>query len=384
MSDDEGDNQYLTANAVDEHGRRVLPDINISSDESHGISSAVRPSAPTRRPSKVLNSSTDEFDTFRSASFGVRSRPVPLSALPSPTYTENPSSAANRFSVLAGSITSLFGAKRASVASSSMGDEAVSPERTRRSELPGGNGPNRQSYAGQPLVGEDVYREALLSGHQAREVSDGLTPVLSRGTRQESSGETALSGNSRRALGLSSEEASGETFGVQGQRTGIRGRVVTPGNRAYEANRAASDVDMASTRVGEFGEVVNERQPNEVLKLPDDARKAVSRCALILSRSTMLTLSWHSQSALFFPNSPYSPAQASSQAASIQEASSKLSSNTPVGSFRSAGTHVSGDTQSSGASGESPGAVRGAQYSIAAVRGKQVDRVAVFSVAFTY
>ena len=383
MTDDDGDNQYLTANAVDEHGRRVLPDINISSDGSHGVSSAIRPSGPTRRPSEVLNSSTDEFDTLPSASFGARPRPVPLSALPSPTWTENPPSAANRFSVLAGSITSLFGAKRASMASSSMGDEAVSPNDTRRPDLSSGNGPSRQSYAGQPLVSEDVYREALLSGHQAREGSDGLSPIMSRGTRQESSGETRLSGNSRRALGVSSEEGSGETFGVRDERTGNRGRVVTPGNRAYEANRAASGVGMASTSIGEFGQVV--AQPTEVLKLPDDARKAVSHGGLFISLLTMLIDPCrHSQSALFFPNSPYSPAQASSQAASIQEASSKLSSNTPVGSFRSAGTHISGETQSSGESGVSLGAVRGAQYSIAAVRGKQVDRVSVFSVAFNH
>ena len=300
MSDDEDDNQYLTApsvNAVDEHGRRLLPDINISSDGSHGVSSAIRPSGPTRRPSEVLNSSADEFGIIPSASLGPRPRPVPLSALPSPTYTDNPPSAANRFSVLAGSITSLFGANRASMASSSMGDEAVSPDGTRRPNFSDGNGLNRQSYAGQPLVSEDVYREALLSGHQAREGSDGLSPILSRGTRQESSGETALSGNSRRALGISSEEGSGETFGVQDQRiAGIRGRVVTPGNRAYEAIRAASGVGMTPTGVGEFGEVVDEGQPTEVLKLPDDARKAVSDrgpvfLAIILADLPLLSLS---------------------------------------------------------------------------------------------
>ena len=206
-----------------------------------------------------------------------RPRPVPLSALPSPISIDSPSAytARNRFSLIAGSISSLFGAKRSSVVSSLTEEE---PPSTGRRPISLSTGRDRTSYAGQPLVGEDVYREAFLSG----------IPEGDRRDRQESSGETQESGRSgRKELSegvLSEEDGSGETFGVKNGR-GQRARVVTPANRGGEKMRTGSTGSAA--RVGEFGEVIPVESGNEVLRTPGDMRKTVSVGDLLFRRQTL-------------------------------------------------------------------------------------------------
>lgn len=71
-------------------------------------------------------------------------------------------------SFIAGSISSLFGAKRASANLSYTEDQLRDAERhgehdvAMQSSVEAGQGYGRNSYAGQPLVGDEVYRRALL------------------------------------------------------------------------------------------------------------------------------------------------------------------------------------------------------------------------------
>lgn len=294
---------------VDEHGRRTGP---VALDGSYGTSSAIRNTSLAQTPVRTGMIEPEEHDLETTPLAGTSDRQprprLPLSALPSPTSTETPSSwtQPNRFSLIAGSISSLFGAKRASVVSSLTEGEhdpqlqQAYPRRPtsgiQRNNSAGGG--NRQSYAGQPLVPEEVYREAFLSG---------IPEAARREARQESSGETretfgsAAMGSDetgRRELseGVTSEgDGSGETFGVKSGRDrlgagvargpvlGELARVVTPSNRGNEAARATrgpfdGNAEATIRRIGEFGEVLpgHNAPGREVLRLPGEMRKTVS------------------------------------------------------------------------------------------------------------
>lgn len=296
--------------SVDEHGRRTGP---VALDGSYGTSSAVPNTslAQTLVGTGMVGPEEHDLETTLLASTSDRQpRPrLPLSALPSPTSTETPSSwtQPNRFSLIAGSISSLFGAKRASVVSSvTEGDhdpqlQQAYPRRPtsgiQRNNSAGGG--SRQSYAGQPLVPEEVYREAFLGG---------IPEAARRQARQESSGETrdtlgsagvGSDENGRREVseGVTSEgDGSGETFGVKSGRDrlgasvidgpglGERARVVTPSNRGNEAARATrgsvnGNPESTTRRIGEFGEVISgpTASGREVLRLPGEMRKTVSK-----------------------------------------------------------------------------------------------------------
>ncbi|KAG7527887.1 hypothetical protein FFLO_06532 [Filobasidium floriforme] len=411
-ADDAGDQP-----GVDEHGRRTGP---AAVDGSYGTSSAIRNTSLAQTPVRTGMIEPEEHGLETTPLAGTSDRQprprLPLSALPSPSSTETPSSwtQPNRFSLIAGSISSLFGAKRASVVSSvteadhdqhhQQAQSRRSTSGMRRNNSRGGE--NRQSYAGQPLVPEEVYREAFLSG---------IPEAARREARQESSGETRETFGSagvgsdetgRRELseGVTSEgDGSGETFGVKSGRDqlgaslisgpglGERARVVTPSNRGNEAARVTrgsndENPELTTRRIGEFGEVISgpAAPGREVLRLPGEMRKT---------------------STLFIPGSPYSPAQASSQSASVQDEGSKSSSGSQggskvsIGTKRSIVTMRSGRSQSTNAtgrtgrtgrsemseeSGESLGLVSGlapgvrggdvggrVDYSVAAVRGKR-------------
>jgi hypothetical protein len=304
---------------VDEHGRRIGP---AAIDGSYGTSSAVRNTSLAQTPVRMGVVEPEEHDLETTPLAGTSDRQprprLPLSALPSPSSTETPSSwtQPNRFSLIAGSISSLFGAKRASVVSSlTEGDhdtqlQQAYPRRPtsgiQRDNSAGGG--NRQSYAGQPLVPEEVYREAFLSG---------IPEAARREARQESSGETREtvgsagvgsdeSGRREVSEGVTSEgDGSGETFGVKSGRDrlgaglvsgpglGERARVVIPSNRGNEAARATRGIDdgnLESTtrRIGEFGEVISgpAAPGREVLRLPGEMRKTVSKIFAHISETT--------------------------------------------------------------------------------------------------
>lgn len=306
-ADDEGDQP-----GVDEYGRRTGA---AAVDGSYGTSPAIQKTYSAQTPVRTGMIEPEDHDLETTPLAGISDRQLrprlPLSALPSPTSTETPSSwtQPNRFSLIAGSISSLFGAKRASVVSSLTEGEhdpqlqQAYPRRPtsgiQRNNSRGGE--NRQSYAGQPLVPEEVYREAFLSG---------IPEAARREARQESSGETRETFGSagvgsdetgRRELSeavTSEGDGSGETFGVKSGRDrlgaglmsgpglGERARVVTPSNRGSEAARATCDGNAEATtrRIGEFGEVIpsSNAPGREVLRLPGEMRKTVSK---ILART---------------------------------------------------------------------------------------------------
>jgi hypothetical protein len=304
---------------ADEHGRRTGPAAMVG---SYGTSSAVRNTSLAQTPVRTGMVEPEEHDLETTPLAGTSDRQprprLPLSALPSPSSTETPSSwtQPNRFSVIAGSISSLFGAKRASVVSSvTEGDHDHQQQQSfsrrptsgiQRNNSAGGG--NRQSYAGQPLVPEEVYREAFLSG---------IPEAARREARQESSGETREtvgsagvgsdeSGRREVSEGVTSEgDGSGETFGVKSGRDrlgaglvsgpglGERARVVTPSNRGNEAARATrgsndEDLDSSMRRIGEFGEVISgpTAPVREVLRLPGEMRKTVSKIFARTSETT--------------------------------------------------------------------------------------------------
>lgn len=304
---------------VDEHGRRTGP---AAIDGSYGTSSAVRNTSSAQTPVRMGMAGPEEHDLETTPLAGTSDRQprprLPLSALPSPTSTETPSSwtQPNRFSLIAGSISSLFGAKRASVVSSLTEGDHEHQHHQAHSRRPvsgiqrndSNGGGNRQSYAGQPLVPEEVYREAFLSG---------IPEAARREARQESSGETRETFGSagmgsdetgRRQLGegvTSEGDGSGETFGVKSGRDrlgagviggpglGERARVVTPSNRGNEAARATRGTDdgnpeSTTRRIGEFGEVISGPAPpgREVLRLPGEMRKTVSKIVTRTSETT--------------------------------------------------------------------------------------------------
>jgi hypothetical protein len=304
---------------VDEHGRRTgLAAI----DGSYGTSSAVRNTSLARTPVRMGMVEPEELDLETTPLAGTsdrRPRPrLPLSALPSPSSTETPSSwtQPNRFSLIAGSISSLFGAKRASVVSSVTEGDHDQHHQQAHSRRPvsgiqrnnSAGGGNRQSYAGQPLVPEEVYREAFLSG---------IPEAARREARQESSGETRdtfgsagvgsdETGRREVSEGVTSEgDGSGETFGVKSGRDrlgagmasgpglGERARVVTSSNRGNEAARATRGTDggnpgSTTRRIGEFGEVVpgHNVPGREILRLPGEMRKTVSVIFARISETT--------------------------------------------------------------------------------------------------
>jgi hypothetical protein len=304
-ADDEGDRT-----GVDEYGQRTGP---AAIDGSYGTSSAIRNTSLAQTPVHTGMTEPEEHDLETTPLAGNSDRQprprLPLSALPSPASTETPSSwmQPNRFSLIAGSISSLFGAKRASVVSSVTEGDHDHQHRQSHSRRPtsgiqrnnSAGGGNRQSYAGQPLVPEEVYREAFLSG---------IPEAARREARQESSGETREtfgsaglgsdeSGRREVSEGVTSEgDGSGETFGVKSGRErlgagiterpglGEWARVVTPSNRGNEAARATrgsndEDPDSSMRRIGEFGEVKSgpAAPGREVLRLPGEMRKTVSK-----------------------------------------------------------------------------------------------------------